>query len=278
MHEPAATVDAAAARGISDKEDLPRPGKGNSKMALSYQEFKEQASLLCGIDLTLYKSQQLDKRINSLMTLWQIKDYDEYLRVLKTDPQRFQVFQKKLTINVSEFFRNPECYFYLWEEVIPELLRANPNLRIWSAGCATGAEPYSVAIILKELAALHNAEILATDVDGQVLQQARKGVYSPNEVKSLPPELRERYFREEKGCYYLLLDPFPTGLDLILCRNVVIYFTEEAKDELYYKFHRSLRDGGYLLVGGTEPLLSYMQLGFETVRYSFYKKVAAAKP
>lgn len=262
-------------------------------MALSYQEFKEQASLLCGIDLSLYKSKQLDRRIHSLMSLWQVKDYDEYLRILKTDPQRFQIFLKKLTINVSEFFRNPECYFYLWEKVIPELLQENPNLKIWSAGCATGAEPYSVAIILKELAVLDGADILATDIDGQVLQRAREGVYSPNEVKSLPQELRERYFREEAGFYHLrpeiknrvnfrrhnlLLDPFPIGLDLILCRNVVIYFTEEAKGELYYKFHRSLREGGYLLVGGTEPLLSYKQLGFETARYSFYKKVAAAKP
>lgn len=261
-------------------------------MPLSYQEFKKQASQLCGIDLSLYKSQQLDRRINSLMSLWQVEDYDEYLRILKTDPQRFQIFLKKLTINVSEFFRNPECYFYLWEKVIPELLRKSPALKIWSAGCATGAEPYSVAIILKELNALYRAEILATDVDAVVLKQAREGVYSPNEVKSLPQELLEKYFREEKGFYHLvpeiknrvifqrhnlLLDPFPTGLDLILCRNVVIYFSEEAKDELYHKFHRSLRTGGYLMVGGTEPLLGYRQLGFETVRYSFYKKVAAAE-
>ena len=220
-------------------------------MPLSYEEFKEQASLLCGIDLSLYKSQQLDRRIKSLMNLWQVKDYDEYLQVLKTDPQRFQIFLKKLTINVSEFFRNPECYFYLWEKVIPELLQKNPNPKIWSAGCATGAEPYSVAIILKELQALYSAEILATDVDGQVLKRAREGVYGLNEVKSLPQELLERYFREEKGYYHLspeikkrvnfqrhnlLLDPFPTGLDLILCRNVVIYFAEEAKSDLYQSF------------------------------------------
>ncbi|NLY88234.1 MAG: protein-glutamate O-methyltransferase CheR [Firmicutes bacterium] len=259
-------------------------------MPLSYEEFKEQASLLCGIDLSLYKSQQLDRRINSLMNLWQVENYDEYLRILKTDPQRFQVFLKKLTINVSEFFRNPECYFFLWETLIPELLEEQPKIKIWSAGCATGAEPYSVAIILKELKALHRAEILATDVDAAVLKRAREGVYSPNEVKSLPQELLVRYFREEKGFYHLLpeiktgvnferhnllLDPFPTGFDLILCRNVVIYFAEEAKSDLYYKFHRSLRNGGYLMVGGTEPLLGYKQLGFETIRYSFYKKVAA---
>lgn len=258
-------------------------------MPLNYQEFKEQASLLCGIDLSLYKSQQLDRRINSLMSLWQVENYDEYLRILKTDPQRFQVFLKKLTINVSEFFRNPECYFYLWEKVIPELLQVKPNLKIWSAGCATGAEPYSVAIILKELKAFYNAEILATDVDDEVLKRAGEAVYSPNEIKSIPRELLDKYFRVEKGFYRLLpeiknrvcfkrhnllLDPFPAGFDLIVCRNVVIYFAEEVKNDLYYKFNRSLRFGGYLLVGGTEPLLGYKQLGFETVRYSFYKKVA----
>ena len=261
-------------------------------MALSYQEFKKQASELCGIDLSLYKSKQLDRRINSLMNLWQVDNYDEYLRILKTDPQRFQIFLKRLTINVSEFFRNPDCYFYLWEKVLPELLQEGRRLKIWSAGGATGAEPYSVAIILNELDALHRAEILATDVDAVVLKRAREGVYPPNEVKSLPQELLEKYFREERGFYHLLpeiknrvnfqhhnllLDPFPIGLDLILCRNVVIYFSEEAKDELYRKFHRSLRNGGYLLVGGTEPLLSYRKLGYESVRYSFYKKVAAAE-
>lgn len=257
-------------------------------MSLSYQEFKDQVSKLCGIDLSFYKSRQLDRRIHSLMSLWRINDYDNYLHILKTNAQRYQEFLKKLTINVSEFFRNPESFFYLWEKVIPELLKTKESLRIWSAGCAGGAEPYSIGIILKELGAFHRAHILATDIDAQILDRAKEAVYTTNEVKSLPRELLAKYFREDKNYYYLapeikkivrfqqhdlLADPFATGFDLIACRNVVIYFTEEVKNGLYIKFNRSLRMGGYLLVGGTEPLLNYYQLGFESVCYSFYKKV-----
>jgi len=257
-------------------------------MSLSYQEFKDQVSQLCGIDLSFYKSKQLDRRIHSLMTLWRVNDYDNYLHILKTTPRRYQEFLKKLTINVSEFFRNAESFVHLWEKVIPELLKTQENLRIWSAGCAGGAEPYSIGIILKELGAFHRADILATDIDAQVLDRAGEAVYTANEVKSLPRELLAKYFREEKGYYYLspeikkivrfqrhnlLLDPFALEFDLIVCRNVVIYFTEEVKNELYIRFNRALRMGGYLLVGGTEPLLNYKQLGFESVCYSFYKKV-----
>lgn len=257
-------------------------------MSLTYQKFKEEASRLCGVDLALYKSQQMDRRIHSLMNMWGLKDYEEYLTVLKTDTVRFKEFVKKLTINVSEFFRNPERFFELWHQIIPELLSERAGIKIWSAGSSNGAEPYSVAIILKELRASHRASILATDIDAEILAKARKGVYIQNEVKSLPPELLKKYFHEEEGFFHLaeevkkevtfrrhnlLLEEFETDFDLIICRNVVIYFTEEAKNNLYKKFNRSLRRGGFLLVGGTEPLLNYKEWGFEVYSPSFYRKV-----
>lgn len=260
-------------------------------MRLSYAEFKSKVSVLCGIDLSLYKSQQMDRRIHSLMSLWGVENYEEYLDLLTNNPVRFQEFLKKLTINVSEFFRNPERYMDLWETILPQLLKERPKIKIWSAGCSNGAEPYSVAIILNELSALSRAMIVGTDIDTTVLDKAQAGVYGDNEVKSLPVELLEKYFRQDKGYYYLndrimkavtfkkqnlLLDEFDEDFDLIICRNVVIYFTEEAKNELYKKFYRSLRPGGYFLVGGTEPLLNYKALGFENIASSFYKKVVAA--
>ncbi|MBA2133066.1 protein-glutamate O-methyltransferase CheR [Hydrogenispora sp. UU3] len=265
-----------------------REAEDDQTMALSYEEFKKAASKLCGTDLFLYKSQQMDRRIHSLMGFWGIRDYDEYLTVLKTNPQRYQEFVKRLTINVSEFFRNPDRFIELWERFLPEILQKTGGVRIWSAGCSNGAEPYSVAIILSELNALHRASILATDIDEVVLEKARKGAYIFNEVKSLPSELREKYFRQEGEVFYfdealkkrvqfkkhnLLQEPFPENLDLIICRNVVIYFTEEAKQKIYVDFNRALRVGGYFLTGGTEPILYYRQYGFENVAPSFYQKI-----
>ena len=257
-------------------------------MSLTYEEFKREASKLCGTDLFLYKSQQMDRRIHSLMSFWGISDYQEYLNTLKNDTRRYQEFVKKLTINVSEFFRNPDRFIELWEKFLPELLRKPGRLQIWSAGCSNGAEPYSVAIILQELNALHRASILATDIDQEILEKAQKGVYHVNEVKSLPPALREKYFRQEGELLYfseklkkhvqfkkhnLLRDPFPEDQDLIICRNVVIYFTEKAKNKLYLDFNRALRMGGYFLAGGTEPILYYRQFGFENISLSFYQKL-----
>lgn len=261
-------------------------------MSLTYQEFKEKVSKLCGTDLHLYKSQQLDRRINSLMSYWGISEYDEYLSVLKTDPRRYQEFVKKLTINVSEFFRNPDRFIELWEKFLPELLKKPGTLKIWSAGCSNGAEPYSVAIILQELKALDRAKILATDIDQVVLDKAGRGVYLRNEVRSLPPKLLAKYFQPEGESYRfnedlkkrvefkyhnLLQDPYPQEMDLIICRNVIIYFTEEAKTQLYLGFNRSLRDGGYFLAGGTEPILYYRQFGFENVSLSYYRKIGPPK-
>ncbi|NLM38081.1 MAG: protein-glutamate O-methyltransferase CheR [Firmicutes bacterium] len=265
-----------------------REAEGDWSMALSYEEFKKAVSELCGTDLFLYKSQQMDRRIHSLMNFWGIRDYDEYLTALKTNPQRYQEFVKRLTINVSEFFRNPDRFIELWQRFLPEILQRTGGIRIWSAGCSNGAEPYSIAIILNELNALDQATILATDIDEAILRKAQHAVYSFNEVKSLPPDLREKYFRQEEEVFYfdealkkqvqfkkhnLLQEPYPEDMDLIICRNVVIYFTEEAKHKIYVGFNRALRAGGYFLTGGTEPLLYYRHYGFENVATSFYQKI-----
>jgi chemotaxis protein methyltransferase CheR len=254
---------------------------------LEYPEFKKLAGELTGVDLSSYKSQQMDRRINSLRQSWNVETWDEYLKVLKNNPQKFQEFVKKLTINVSEFFRNPERFEELWRQIMPELLTKSQNVRIWSAGCSNGAEPYSVAIIARELHVESRVHILATDIDKEILDKAKQSCYGANEVKSLPPDLLGKYFTCENNlyslksqikemvefrCHNLLLDRFETNLDLIICRNVVIYFTEEVKNTLYRKFYSSLKDGGYLLVGGTEPLLNYRQLGYESKISLFYRK------
>ncbi|HBF40086.1 MAG TPA: chemotaxis protein CheR [Firmicutes bacterium] len=253
---------------------------------LDYATFKKMAAELTQIDLNSYKSQQMDRRINSLMSFWNLQSYDEFYDLLRKDPKRYKDFVKKLTINVSEFFRNAERFHELWQSILPELLK-KPQIRIWSAGCSDGAEPYTIAIILHELQAQHRARIIASDVDRVILEKAKEAVYALNEVKSVPEELLPRYFDMRDSFYVLkqpikdmvefraqnlLVDEYEENFDLIVCRNVVIYFTEDAKIVLYQKFLKALNPGGYLMVGGTEPILAYRQMGFENALTSFYRK------
>ncbi|MGE5558626.1 MAG: CheR family methyltransferase [Bacillota bacterium] len=258
---------------------------------MTYEEFKRLAGNLTKLDLYHYKSQQMDRRIHSLMTAWGLKTYEEYYRVLNTHPERYEVFVKKLTINVSEFFRNPERFRELRREIIPILRRKRPRLRIWSAGCSNGAEAYTQAIILHEDYPSESHYILGTDVDGYILERAKEAWFTPSEVKNLSEAQKKLYFACKDELYYLhgeirkkvwfkkhnlLSDPFEGEYDLILCRNVVIYFTEAAKNELYRKFHRALHPGGVLMVGGTEPILNCKKLGYENLLSTFYMKPEAA--
>lgn len=254
---------------------------------LEFTEFKQKAGHLVGIDLDLYKSQQMDRRLHSLMNFWEVTSYDEYYRILLTNPVKLKEFVDKLTINVSEFFRNSDRFDVLRDRIIPELLTKDAPLRIWSAGCSNGAEPYSVAIILRELTGARPHYILGTDIDAQILNKAVAGVYHPNEVRAVQPDILEKYFSFDGKAYTfnreiaadvhfkvhnLLKDDFEKNFDLIICRNVVIYFTEQAKNTLYYRFWDSLKNNGYLFVGGTEPLLNSKKFGFDTTLTGFYRR------
>lgn len=257
-------------------------------MGLSYEEFKRQAAELAGVDLGAYKSQQMDRRLHSLMHSWGLSGYDEYLSTLQTDPARMSEFQKRLTINVSEFFRNPDRFVELERVILPELCKTGRRLRIWSAGCANGAEPYTLAIIMRESGYEPGAQIIGSDIDRESLRRAQAAVFNPNEVRFVPPALLGKYFTEHGGGFALqpeirrmvefkrhnlLHDGWERGFDLILCRNVVIYLTESAKDALYRKIHQALRPGGYLMVGGTEPMLNYRSYGLDNPISAFYRRV-----
>ncbi|MCL4515090.1 MAG: protein-glutamate O-methyltransferase CheR [Firmicutes bacterium] len=258
----------------------------------SYVEFKRKILKKSGIDLSSYKQQQMQRRINALMETLGVKTYEEYFRLLEENQQRYQEFLKRLTINVTEFMRNPERFGELETEILPALLAKSGKLKIWSAGCAIGAEPYSLAILLQDLdpkgSRQGNHRILATDVDRQVLEKARQGIYATSELRNLSPARLAKYFTKVGPDSYqvtedlkklvdfrqhnLLTDSFENDFDLILCRNVVIYFTEDAKDKLYHRFYDALKTGGVFLVGGTEPLLRYRDFGFECLFSTFYRK------
>lgn len=262
-----------------------RPGM----TAADYEEFKRRVLDLTGLDLSSYKQRQMQRRINSLMDSLRVPTYREYFNLLKTNPVRYEEFLKRITINVSEFFRNPERFAELEEKYLPQLLSARRPLKVWSAGCSTGPEPYSLAILLSDLAPGLAHRVLATDIDRVVLERAKAGVYQATDLKNVSSARLARYFDRAGETYRvketvkrlvdfrrqnLLTDPFERDFDLILCRNVVIYFTEEAKHLLYQKFYQALAPGGLFLVGGTEPILRYRDYGFETVGPTFYRRPA----
>lgn len=251
-------------------------------------EFKRKLKSKTDIDLDLYKEPQMKRRIGNLVNRSAAKSFVEYFDTVAKDKDEFAAFIEYLTINVSEFYRTPDKFAKLETDVIPDLLKRSPKLNIWSAGCSIGAEPYSLSMIMKELTPGKQHRILATDLDIEILAKAKKGVYMENEIKSLSPERRKKYFdalpdnkfavkEDVKSCiefkrHNLLKDPFEKGFDLILCRNVVIYFTEEAKDQLYTRFFEALKPGGILFVGATEAILNFRKMGYTSYQPFFYQR------
>ncbi len=251
-----------------------------------YLWFCDRVLAKTGLDLRQYKRPQMERRLRSMADRVGARTLDEYWAVLEKDAQQFAYFIDRITINVSELFRNPEKFDELRRVILPELRRLSSSLKIWSAGCSYGAEPYSLAILLEEMRPVQY-QILATDVDETILSKAREGVFAPEDMRNVSAEWKQKYFIRQGNRYQvkpelkrhitfrkhnLLADPFDSGFHLIVCRNVVIYFTEEAKDKLYLRFYQSLVPGGVLFVGSTERIFNYREIGFEMPLSFFYRK------
>jgi chemotaxis protein methyltransferase CheR len=260
-----------------------------------FELFRKRAYQLTGLDLRSYKAPQMHRRLTSLLSRLRIGDFAEYARVLEKDPARRQEFRDYVTINVSEFFRDTDRFGDLEGRVLPELLSGGGGLRVWSAGCSNGAEPYSMAILLNELAPHRVHSIVATDVDQTILDRARAGSgYVAADLRNVGPERMRRWFAPDKADGYavgavpramirfqkhdLLSDPYPSGpFDLVACRNVVIYFTEQAKEHIFEEFVHALRPGGVLFLGGTEAIMRPQVLGLSVLGPGFYRKNGAVR-
>ncbi|MBC7104867.1 MAG: protein-glutamate O-methyltransferase CheR [Firmicutes bacterium] len=255
---------------------------------MDFAAFRDRVAVSFRLSLDGYKEPQLRRRVESLMARRKIRDYGSYFELLVADGSAYREFLDYLTINVTEFFRDPAMFRRLEEELLPELLGSGFALRIWSAGCANGAEPYSVAIILEELTPGRRHRIEGTDVDGRILEVAREGRYPAELLRHVGPARRRRYFRPEGRDFVLdasirrrvefrrhdlLRDPYGTGYDLIMCRNVTIYFTREAQARVNEGLARALKPGGILFVGGAETIFNYRELGYEKIGPCFYRKV-----
>ena len=210
-------------------------------MAYDYEYFKKEILALTTIDLNSYKEKQMKRRIDTLIAKHKIVGYDKYVQALKNDKALFEEFVNYITINVSEFYRNPDQWKILDETIFPELIsKFGKNLKIWSAACSTGDEPYSLVMALSRHVPLSQIKIYATDLDKQVIAKAKLGLYSDQSIASVPDDLKKKYFTQVGPSYKisdeikarvefkehnLLRDAYPTDYHLIVCRNVLIYFT-----------------------------------------------------
>jgi two-component system CheB/CheR fusion protein len=242
---------------------------------LALERFLEELHRNRGVDFRSYKRPTILRRLGRRMAATNCESIDEYSRYLEEHPEEYRQLIGAFFIKVTEFFRDPQLFDYLKEEVLPGLIeeaREEENqLRIWSAGCATGEEAYSLAILVSEVlgreAGLFNVRIFATDIDEDAVKYARRGVYPPSALEGLSEEQLRRYFVEEDGSYQVKKQirgmivfgehdlaqrsPFP-HVDLVVSRNVLIYFSGELQRRALQLFAYSLRDGGYLVMGKAE--------------------------
>ncbi len=255
-----------------------------------FDEIKRIVAGESGLDIGHYKDKCIKRRIAVRIRAKGCPSAVDYLVRLRSDEGEIKNLLRVLTINVTQFFRNMPTYEGIRDLVLPVLFRdkamkGEKELGIWSAGCSSGEEPYSIAILLKEYferdLRRFTVSITATDIDAEMIDRAREGVYEEGNMAEMPPPLKKKYFtREEKGRYRLaegikamvtfragniLADGVCKGQDLILCRNTLIYFTREQQRLLLDNLMHALRPGGYLVLGQAETLLADSRKHFDVV-------------
>jgi len=253
------------------------------------QNFKRRFHSLTGYNLELY--QQVDRRLQSYLMRTTCTNFEALYEQLRDNADLQDNFMDYLNINVSEFFRNPERFRELKLKVLPELMQDKISLNFWSAGCSFGAELYSLVITLNNLKKLQSCRFMGSDIDQRALEKARVGLYRKDLLRNVSQADLNYYFdpqiqneltnyrfkpewkqRVSFKSHDLLQAEYPKGFDLILCRNVMIYFNKETKYQVYKKFWEALKPKGILFIGGAEQLLDIQHLGYTPLSPYFLRK------
>jgi two-component system CheB/CheR fusion protein len=252
-----------------------------------------------GFDFTGYKRPSLMRRVGVRMNVVGEESYRSYRDYLEVHPNEFAYLFNTILINVTSFFRDPESWHYLAETILPQIVDHKGDgeeIRVWSAGCASGEEPYTIALLLAEQlgreAYRERVKIYATDVDEEALTWARQASYTPERMEPIPEDLRERYFEQVGGSYVLdndlrrgvvfgrhdLVQDAPISrLDLLVCRNTLIYFSGETQRHVLARFHFALKDEGYLYLGNAELMLTQAHLFESTgLKYHVFRRTPQA--
>jgi chemotaxis protein methyltransferase CheR len=253
-----------------------------------FEQLCQAVNTLTGLDLTQYKRGQMERRVRTFAERRGVPDLSEYARRLKGDREELDAFLDRVTINVSQLWRNPEQWALLQKQILPEVAR-NGRVRAWSAGSSYGAEAYTLAAVCREAGLV--GEIKGTDIDRRMVERAKRGWFSADDARDAPRAPLQRWFsaardggwqaspelmrsvRFETGDL-LRVQPPAGHFDLVLCRNTVIYFTDDVRDALHARLARSLRPGGVLLVGATERVTDPSGKGLAPVRPFVYRREA----
>lgn len=254
-----------------------------------FEALKQRLVTLTGWDLNRFKENYLRRRVGARVRAVGSPSWEHYAQMLEHDGVELERLKDRLTVNVTEFLRDPDVWDAIREEVLPSLLAAAADrplreLRIWSAGCSTGEEPYSLAMLAIQAAKAQGrgvqVRVLASDLDPLVLEKARAGRYPEASFRLMPPELRQAWFEPDgvqwranevlrRTVSFRILDlfstPLPPHLDLLLCRNVMIYFSRDLQQRLLRAFHQALRPGGIFVTGKTETVLGPARTSFRCV-------------
>lgn len=267
---------------------------GEKNLGVLLERVKRQR----GIDFSLYRTGTIERRLQSRLRATGCRDCSDYLRYLDGEPAEYDRLIHVITINVTEFFRDPEVFHLLQTKVIPEMIRFKEGhnartIRVWSAGTSCGEEAYGVAVLfleeLQEKIRDFHLKVYGTDVDSDCILTAKKGIYGPESLKQVDREIRQKYFQQgEEGyavkeevkrltsfkVHNLVSDPLLTHMDLILCRNVLIYFTRPLQEAVEGIFFKALREGGFFVLGRVESLCNWRLENFNVIdiRERIYQK------
>lgn len=253
-------------------ETTSAPPVGDFLENMAFQRLKKKLYEAVGVNFSGYRDEYLKRRMAVRLKATETLTFSRYLHYLDKNPDEYNILLNEITINYTTFMRDNDVYQYLEYHVLPKLLQ-KPPVRIWSAGCATGEEPYSLAIlchkILGSKISSHPVTIYASDIDKDALSKAAAGEYQEKQLQGINGLLVDNYFSREDGVYKVknqvkqlvrfeefdLMKPaVHTSLDLILCRNVMIYFSREGQQQIHMHFYNALRDGGYFVSGKAEIL------------------------
>ncbi|MFN4178877.1 MAG: CheR family methyltransferase [Armatimonadota bacterium] len=247
----------------------------------------QQMSRLLGLDLSAYHPQQLQRLITAFIQRNGFGSVDNLIVAMRNSSELRQNLLDSLGINVTQFFRDPQMWDVLAKDILPELIRQFRVIRVWSAGCSIGKEPYSLAAVLLQLDPQSAHSIIATDIDETALRHAQRAEYPANDLNEIPlayrslfivqngvltvPPSLKRMVRFQK--LNLLSDPYPQGIHLLVCRNLLIYFRPEIKPPIFHGFSQALVKGGVLFLGASEVLLNPSEYGLSPLQFGFYRKV-----